>query len=101
MYTCSSQFRDAGRTKEIGATVNAACQGNLSAYHFGHAWHRFYTDGPYKMWHPFTKLSRPCDLATGVYASPPPSINYGQNATTDGATNISHFCAMQPVMDAR
>jgi len=29
-YTCSSQCGDAGRTKEIGTAVNAACQGNLS-----------------------------------------------------------------------
>jgi hypothetical protein len=38
--TCSLQYRDAGRAKEIkkiGTAVNAACQGNLSACHFGHA----------------------------------------------------------------
>jgi hypothetical protein len=35
MSTCSSQYRDAGRVKnkEIGPTVNAACQENLSACH--------------------------------------------------------------------
>ena len=41
IYRYSSQRRDAGRTKVIGAAVNAACQGNLSACHFGHACHRF------------------------------------------------------------
>ena len=39
--TCSAQCRDAGRAKEIGTAVNAACQGNLSVCHFGHACHRF------------------------------------------------------------
>jgi hypothetical protein len=29
-YTRSAQCKDAGRAKEIGRAVNAACQGNLS-----------------------------------------------------------------------
>ena len=40
IYTCSSQYRDDGRAKEmkkIGTAVNAACQGNLFACHFGYA----------------------------------------------------------------
>jgi len=27
--------------KEFGTAVKAACQGNLSAFYFGHSWHRF------------------------------------------------------------
>jgi len=44
VYTCSSQYRDAGRKKQInkiGTTLNAACQGNLSTCHFEHAYHGF------------------------------------------------------------
>ena len=40
---CSSQFRDAGREREIKkieTAVDVACQRNLSAYHFGHACHK-------------------------------------------------------------
>jgi hypothetical protein len=42
-HTYSSQCRDASRANEIknGRAVNTACQGNLSAHHFGHACHRF------------------------------------------------------------
>jgi len=43
VYTYSSQYGDAGKTKEIksGATVNAACHGILSACHVGLAFRRF------------------------------------------------------------
>jgi len=40
MYTCSSQYTDSGQAKEIkrsARAVNAACQGNVSACHFGHS----------------------------------------------------------------
>jgi hypothetical protein len=47
-HTHSLQYRDAGRAKEIkrnGTAVNAACQGNLSACHFGHSCQRFVNPG--------------------------------------------------------
>jgi len=33
--------RSGKRNKKIGTTVNAACQGNLSACHFGHVLHKY------------------------------------------------------------
>jgi hypothetical protein len=44
VYTNSSQYRNAGRTKnkkKAEITVNAACLGNLSACHFGYTCQRF------------------------------------------------------------
>ena len=48
IYAYCSQYRDAGRGKEIKkktrrkrAKVKVACQANLSERHFGHACHRF------------------------------------------------------------
>ena len=44
MYT--SQYRNAGRRKGTKVTeraMNAACHGNISACHLGHACHRFAT----------------------------------------------------------
>ena len=45
---CSAQCGDAGWAKqirEIRTAVNTACQGNLSACHFGHACHGFVSAG--------------------------------------------------------
>jgi hypothetical protein len=43
VYTYCSQYRDTGRAKVIknGTEVNATCQGNVSACHFGNACRRF------------------------------------------------------------
>ena len=43
VHTCSSQYRDPGLSKEVKSWValNATCEINLSASHFGHSWHRF------------------------------------------------------------
>ena len=48
-------IREAGRAKErkkIGTAVNAACQGNLSACHFGYACHRDGSPVPQCNWSP-------------------------------------------------
>ena len=45
IHTYPSQYRKADwvkkKNKKIGTAVNAACQGNRSVCHFGHACHRF------------------------------------------------------------
>jgi len=48
IYTYPSKYRDAGQAKEIksiATVVNIACQGNLSACHFGHVCHGLVSPG--------------------------------------------------------